>query len=84
MDVPWTQILPDHCGIFCHVLQPKGKSKISYYYATSSGSTPGLEKAWAEKNSLGEEFLKNKVTRSNVLSITANTKEQQILPVNKK
>ena len=84
MDVPWTQIPIDHCGIFCHALQPKGKSKINYYYATSSGSAPSLEKAWTENISLGEEFLKNKVTRSNVLSITANIKEQQILPANKK
>jgi hypothetical protein len=52
MDVPWTQIPPEHCGIFRRVLQPKGKS------------------------SLGEEFLKTKVTRSNVLSITAYMKEQ--------
>ena len=84
MDVPWTQIPIDHCGIFRRVLQPKGKSKINYYYATSSGSAPSLEKAWTENISLGEEFLKNKVTRSNVLSITANIKEHQILPANKK
>jgi hypothetical protein len=84
MDVPWTQIPPDHCGIFRHVLQPKGKSKIYYYYATSSGSAPSLEKAWTENISLGEDVLKNKVTRSNVLSITASIKERQILPANKK
>jgi hypothetical protein len=61
------------------VLQPKRKSKINHYYAA-----PSLEKAWTEHISLGEEFLKTKVSRSNVLSITANVKEQQILPANKK
>ncbi len=84
MDVPWTQIPPHHCGIFRCVLQPKGESKINNYYATSSGSASSLEKAWTENISLGKEFLKNKVTRSNVLSITANIKEQQIFPANKK
>jgi len=28
MDMPWTQVPLDHCGIFCWTIQLKGKSKV--------------------------------------------------------
>jgi hypothetical protein len=68
MDIPWTQIPPDHCGIFCQMLQPKGKSKTYYFYATTSGNGSSLEKAWTEDISLGNEFTTTKNSRSNVLN----------------
>ncbi len=46
MDIPWTQVPLDHCGIFCWVLQPKGKTKVYYFFATTSGNGPSLEEAW--------------------------------------
>ena len=75
MDIPWTQIPPDHCGIFRQTLQPKGKSKTYYFCATTSGNGPSLEKAWTENISLGNEFTTTKITRPNVL----NTSQQSAL-----
>jgi hypothetical protein len=31
MNIPWTQIPPNQCGIFCQMLQPKGKSKLTTF-----------------------------------------------------
>ena len=76
MDIPWTQIPPDHCGIFRQTLQPKGKSKTYYFYATTSGNGPSLEKAWTEDISLGNEFTTTKITRSNVLNTSIEQEVQ--------
>jgi len=38
MDITWTQVPLDHCGIFCWTLQPKGKSKVYYFLVTTSGN----------------------------------------------
>ncbi len=72
MDIPWTQIPPDHCGILRRMLQLKGKSKAYYFYATTGGNGPSLEKAWTENMSLGVEFT----TKSNIL----NTSIEQEVP----
>ena len=61
MDIPWTQIPPDHCGIFRRTLQPKGKSKTYYFYATTSGNGPSLEKAWTENISSVTNLLLQKL-----------------------
>ena len=76
MDIPWTQIPLDHCEIFCWSLQPKGKSKTYYFYATTSGNGPSLEKAWTEDISLGNEFTTTKITRSNVLNTSIEQEVQ--------
>ncbi len=76
MDIPWTQIPPDHCGIFRRTLQPKGKSKTYYFYATTSGNGPSLEKAWTENISSGNEFTTTKITRSNVLNTSIEQEVQ--------
>jgi hypothetical protein len=76
MDIPWTQVPPDNCGIFCWMLQPKGKSKMYYFYATTSGNGPSLEKAWTEDISLGNKFTTTKITRSNVLNTSIEQEVQ--------
>ncbi len=75
MDIPWAQIPPDHCGIVRRMLQPKGKSKACYFYATTSGNGPSLEKAWTENISLGIEFTTKKNTRSNSLNTSIEQEE---------
>jgi len=57
IDIQWSRVPLDCCGIFHWTLQPKGKSKVYYFYATTSGNGPSLEEAWTEKISLGKEFL---------------------------
>ena len=56
MDIPWAQVPLDHCAICCWTLQPKGKSKVYYLNATTSGNGPSLEEAWTKKISLGRIF----------------------------
>jgi len=43
MDIPWTQVPLDHCRIFHQTLQPKEKSKVYYFFATTNGN--GIEEA---------------------------------------
>ena len=72
LDVPWTNIPPDHHGIFRRVLVKNGK-RVHYYYATTVGKGPSLNKSWTEEINDGDMFLKVKITRSNMLKTTVDT-----------
>ncbi len=47
-----------------------------YFYATTSGNGPSLEKAWTEDISLGNKFTTTKITRSNVLNTSIEQEVQ--------
>ncbi len=54
----------------------KEKSKTYYFFATTSGNGPSLEKAWTEDISLRNEFTTKKITRSNVLNTSIEQEVQ--------
>jgi hypothetical protein len=65
MDIPWNSIPSDHHGIFCNLLTKNGR-RVHYFYAISSGCSPGVETCWTEEIDDANDILSIKVTRSNV------------------
>jgi hypothetical protein len=62
----------------------KERSITYYFYATTSGSGPSLEKAWTEDISLGNEFTNSKITRSNILNTSIEQEVQHEQSTTKK